>query len=43
MYNKEFIQSFFLYCQMLETMYMDWKNCWTRFLLSEKLDEHLPF
>jgi len=40
----EMLQWFTLYCQLVENLYMDWKNYWFKlFVRTNQMDEHLPF
>ena len=42
-YNKVMLDLFFLYCQFIENMYMDWKAFMVKELSRNQVDEHLPF
>ena len=34
-YKDECLKSFILYCQTVETSYMEWKNYWIKILTEE--------
>jgi len=41
---NQMLQLFYLYCQLVENLYMDWKAYWLKLLVrTNQMDEHLPF